>query len=515
MPQTSEDKKKITNPFGTGKNYLSPDKTDVIGIKIEKEEVPKGEIKIPIPIEENITTPKDVLPEVHAVDTAGTNYLDPNEVAKLKVIPNPELEGVTLSSPLATKLDENVVRKNKKVKYMKIGCIVVSILFSLIFIFLCLIAFSVGRNNSLSSIAKSISVESIPIVNLFVKPNEQMLLDGFMFNESTNKGNEISIKSDTKSNKGPKNENINLKIGNEKYIITYSDNLYSDVEVLVPSLTEQYFKINIRDLNKYIDEGIVQSLGSESMSNLLQKYNNKYIKMSDERRVPKVTDPDFFKPENINNGISETQADNLRIDFANIQLDMKPKLTTFLEKELIKINKFVKVNNSGRVKVRDYDTYKLKLDFSSQDIENYKTLLKPSLTTFLVDNSENIAKVICHGNTISLGESFSINDQEVCITSTSKSLKDYYLDAQSSFINSISIKNVSIYVDIVSGRIVKYDFTIYDTNISTNFEQTISLEILPLKEDLKFSIPTESEKFKDFVKDLVYTLFSQLNLSGS
>lgn len=510
MPQTDDDKKKITNPFGSGKNYLKPETNEVVGEKIERTVVPKGEIKIPIPQDEIVSTPKEVLPEVQVIDKEGTNYLDPNELAKLESIPNHELDGVTLSSPLTTKLDENIVKKKGINKKVKVGCISFAIVIFIVFVFLSLIAFSVGRDNSLSNIARSIPIESIPIVNLFVKPSELMILDGLMYTDSSSKGNEIALKSDIKGNDGPSSENFNLKIGNEKYIFNYTDNKSGSIEVLIPSLTEQYFKISIKDLDEYKDNPQFQSLGAQSMRSLLQKYNNKYIKMSDEKKVPKVTDPDFFKPENINNGISESQADNLRIDFANIQIDMKPKLTDFLEKELVKINKFVKINNSGRVKVRDYDTYKLNVDFTAKDLENYKTLLKPSLTSLLVDNSENIAKMFCHATTVYTTQTFTVDELETCVKNTSKTLKNSYTDDKASFLNSLGIKNVSVYVDIVSGRIVKYDFTIYDLNISTNFEQAISLEIIPLKDDLKITIPTESEKFKDFIKDLIYSIFSGL-----
>jgi len=515
MPQTDEDKKKISNPFGTGKNYLAADDTTVVGVRVEKVEVPKGEIKIPIPEDEEIATPKEVLPKVQNSDTAGTNYLDPNEVAKLKVIPNPDLEGVTLSSPLATKLDENVIKKKTKSRKMKIGGISLIALFIVIFIFLSLVAFSVGRNNSLSSIAKSFPIESIPIVNLFIKPPELMILDGLMYTDSKSKGNEIDLKSVLTSSTTSESVHMNLKIGDEKYMVNLSDDKNTNIEILVPSLTEQYFKFNITNLDSYQNNPILQSSAAKSILTLYSKYNNKYIKMNDEKRVPKVTDPDFFKPENLNNGISELQADNLRIDVANIQIDLKPKLTTFFENELIKLNTFLKVRNMGRVKVRDMDTFKLTLDYTPTELEKYKLLLRPSLTSLLVDSSGDLARMVCHGNTVSSTQTFSVDKLDTCIESSTKTLKDAFLQDQSSFVNSIGIKNVSMYSDIVTGRIVKYEFTIYDSTSELTKNNAITLEVIPLKEELKVNAPSESEKFKDFIKDFFFTLFSQLNFSGS
>lgn len=511
MPQTEEDKKKITNPFGSGKNYLTPETTEVVGEKIERVVIPKGEIKIPIPQNEEVGTPKEILPKVSVVDKEGTNYLDPNELAKLRPIPNPELEGVTLSSPLATKLDENVVKISKKKRNIKIGCIVFAILFLIIFIFLSLVAFSVGRNNSLSSIAKSFPIESIPVVNLFIKPPELMVVDGLMFSDNKSKGNELDLK--TVSNSGSKSESvhINLKAGDEKYILNLSDDKNTQFEVLVPSLTEQYFKFNLSNLNDYQDDPLLNYPAAKALLNLYGKYNNKYIKMADEKRVPKVSDPDFFKPENLNNGISELQADNLRIDVANIQLDLEPKFTKFFENELTKLNTFLTVKNMGRIKVRDMDTFKLTLDFTPSDLEKYKLILRPSLTSLLVDSSGDMARIICHGNTVSTTQTFSVDKLETCVTTTTKNLTDAFVQDQASFINSVGIKNVNMYSDIVTGRIVKYEFTIYDSTKEAEGNSVITLEVIPLKEDLKIYVPTESEKFRDFIKDLFSTLFSQLN----
>lgn len=511
MPQTDEDKKKISNPFGSGKNYLTPETNEVIGERVEKVVVPKGEIKIPIPEDEEISTPKEVLPKVQNSDTAGTNYLDPNEVAKLKVIPNPDLEGVTLSSPLATGLDENVIKKNSKVKKIKIGCIVIFVLFLIVFIFLSLVAFSVGRNNSLSSIAKSFPIESIPIVNLFIKPPELMVVDGLMFNDSSTNGTEIDLKSSTTGTETNEDLNVNIKNSKEKYKILVDDNKSASIELLVPSLTEQYFKISFKNLEDYKINPLFQFPGAQAMISLYSKYNEKYIKMSDEKRVPKVTDPDFFKPENLNYGISELQADNLRIDVANIQLDLKPKLNNFFENELTKLNTFVKVKNMGRVKVREFDTFKLNLDFTPSDLEKYKLQLRPSLTKLLVDSSEDISRLVCHGSNITNIQTFSVDKLDTCIESSAKSLKDTFIQDQSSFINSFGVKNISMYSDIETGRIVKYEFTIYNTSSGDSVNNMITLETFPLKEELQIQIPTESEKFKDFIKDVIYTLFSQLN----
>jgi len=511
MPQTEEDKKKISNPFGSGKNYLTPDTNEVIGEKIERVEVPKGEIKIPIPQDEEISTPKEILPKVQNSDTAGTNYLDPNEVAKLKVIPNPDLEGVTLSSPLATGLDENVVKKNTKNKKIKIGCIVFSIIFLIIFIFLSLVAFSVGRNNSLSSIAKSFPIESIPLVNLFIKPPELMVVDGLMFDETNPKGTEIDFKSRTTGTQTNEVLNINLKNSKEKYKVLVDDNESASIELLVASLTEQYFKVSFRNLEDYKLNPLFQFPGAQAMLSLYTKYNEKYIKMADEKRVPKVTDPDFFKPENLNNGISELQADNLRIDVANIQLNLKPKLSNFFEGELTKLNTFVKVKNTGRVKVREFDTFKLNLEFTPSDLEKYKLLLRPSLTSLLVDSSEDMARIVCHGSNITNSQTFSVDNLDTCIESSTKSLKEGFTQDQSSFINSFGIKNINMYSDIETGRIVKYEFTIYNTTSGDSINNMITLETVPLKEELQIQIPSESEKFKDFIKDVIYTLFSQVN----
>jgi hypothetical protein len=85
------------------------------------------------------------------------------------------------------------------------------------------------------------------------------------------------------------------------------------------------------------------------------------------------------------------------------------------------------------------------------------------------------------------------------------------MEDQASFINSFGIKNVSMYSDIETGRIVKYEFTIYDSTNEGEGNNIITLEVIPLKEDLKVNVPTESEKFRDFIKDLFNTLFSQLN----
>lgn len=511
MPQTEDDKKKITNPFGSGSNYLNPDDTEVVGEKIERKEIPKGEIKIPIPLDDEKVTPKEVLPDVHTSDTAGTNYLDPNEVAKLKVIKDPELEGATLSSPLATKLDENVIKKNSKSKRIKIGCFVFGIIFLIIFIFLSLVAFSVGRNNSLSGIAKTFPIENIPVVNLFIKPPELMVVDGLMFDETNPKGTEIDFKSRTTGAETNEVLNINLKNSKEKYKVLIDDNESASIELLVPSLTEQYFKISFKNLESYKLNPLFQFPGAQAMLSLYSKYNEKYIKMADEKRVPKVTDPDFFKPENLNNGISELQADNLRIDVANIQLDLKPKLSNFFEGELTKLNTFVKVNNMGRVKVRDFDTFKLNLDFTPSDLEKYKLLLRPSLTSLLVDSSEDISRIVCHGSNITNTQTFSVDKLDTCIDSSTKSLKDAFIQDQASFINTFGIKNINMYSDIETGRIVKYEFTIYNTSSGDSINNSITLETVPLKEELQIQIPTESEKFKDFFKDVIYTLFSQLN----
>ena len=511
MPQTEEDKKKITNPFGSGKNYLTPETTEVVGEKIERVVIPKGEIKIPIPQDEKIVTPKEVLPDVNVDDKEGTNYLDPNELAKLKPIPNPELEGVTLSSPLATKLDENVVKISKKKRNMKIGCIIFVVLFLIIFIFLSLIAFSAGRNNSLSSIAKTLPIENIPIVNLFIKPPEQMIVDGLMYSEVSPKGSEVDFKSNTTGGESNESLNVNLKNSDEKYKIILDDNKSASIEILIPSLTEQYFKITFKNLEDYKANPIFQFPGAQAMISLYSKYNEKYIKMSDEKRVPKVTDPDFFKPENLNNGISELQADNLRIDVANIQLDLKPKLTKFFENELTRLNTFVIVNNMGRVKVRDYDTYKLNVEFTPTDLEKYKLLLRPSLTSLLVDSSEDISRIVCHGSNVTTTQTFSVDKLDTCIESSTKSLKDAFIQDQSSFINSFGIKNVSMYIDIQTGRIVKYEFTIYNSTSENSISNSITLETVPLNEELQIQVPTESEKFKDFLKDVISALFSQLN----
>jgi len=233
--------------------------------------------------------------------------------------------------------------------------------------------------------------------------------------------------------------------------------------------------------------------------------------MADEKRVPKVTDPDFFKPENLNNGISELQADNLRIDVANIQLNLKPKLSNFFEGELIKLNTFVKVKNTGRVKVREFDTFKLNLEFTPSDLEKYKLLLRPSLTSLLVDSSEDMARIVCHGSNITNTQTFSVDNLDTCIESSTKSLKDTFIQDQSSFINSFGIKNINMYSDIETGRIVKYEFTIYNSTSGDSINNMITLETVPLKEELQLQIPSESEKFKDFIKDLIYTLFSQVN----
>jgi len=515
MPQTNEDKKKISNPFGSGKNYLTPDSNEVVGEKIEKVEIPKGEIKIPIPIDSEVSKPKEVLPEVHTSDIAGTNYLDPNELAKLKPIPNQELDGVALSSPLATKLDENVVKKSKTGRKTKIGCLIFGTIFLVVFIFLSLIAFSVGRNNPLSSIAKSFPIENIPIVNLFIKPPELMIVDGLMYTDNLDKGTELDLKSVLTGNNKSESTHLNLKAGIEKYMINLSDDKNTSVELLVPSLTEQYFKFNIPNIDSYQDDSILNIPGAKAVINLYSKYNNKYIKMADEKRVPKVTDPDFFKPDNLNNGISELQADNLRIDVANIQIDLKPKFSSFFENELTKINTFVKVRNVGRVKVRNMDTFKLSLDFSSTDLEKYKLMLRPSLTSLLVDSSSDLARLVCHGNTVTTTQTFSVDQLDTCISTSSKNLSDAFLQDQSSFINSFGIKNVSMYSDIETGRIVKYEFTLYDSTSEVGEMNSITLEVIPLKEDIKINVPTESEKFKDFIKDLILTLFSQLNSSGS
>lgn len=511
MPQTDEDKKKISNPFGAGKNYLTPETNEVVGEKIERVVIPKGEIKIPIPQDDKVVAPKEVLPEVNFIDKEGTNYLDPNELAKLEPIPNPDLDGVTLSSPLATRLDENVVKKNTKLKKIKIGCGIFAGIFLIVFIFLSLSAFSVGRNNSLSSIAKSLPLENIPVVNLFIKPPELMIVDGLMFSDDKSKGNELDLK--TVSTSGSKNESvhINLKAGDEKYILNLSDDKNTQFEVLVPSLTEQYFKFNFSNLDDYENSPILDYPAARAVLNLYSKYNNKYIKMADEKRVPKVTDPDFFKPENLNNGISELQADNLRIDVANIQLDLEPKVTKFFENELTKLNTFLKVKNMGRAKVRNMDTFKLNLDFTPSDLEKYKLLLRPSLTSLLVDSSGDMARIICHGSTVSTTQTFSVDKLETCVTTTSKNLTDAFVQDQASFINSLGIKNVNMYSDIETGRIVKYEFTIYDSTKEAEGNSVITLEVIPLKEDLNVTPPTESEKFRDFIKDLFNTLFSQLN----
>jgi len=511
MPQTDEDKKKISNPFGTGKNYLTPETNEVVGEKIERVVIPKGEIKIPIPQDEIETSPKEVLPKVSFIDKEGTNYLDPNELAKLEPIPNPDLVGVTLSSPLATRLDENVVKKNTKLKKIKIGCGISAVVFLIVFIFLSLLAFSVGRNNSLSSIAKTLPIENIPVVNLFIKPPELMIVDGLMFTDPKSKGNELDLK--TVSTSGSKSESVhmNLKVGDEKYMLSMSDDKNTSIEVLVPSLTEQYFKFNLSNLSDYENDPLFDYPAAKAILNLYGKYNNKYIKMADEKRVPKVTDPDFFKPENSNNGISELQADNLRIDVANIQLDLEPKFTKFFENELTKLNTFLKVKNMGRAKVRNMDTFKLSLEFTPTDLEKYKLLLRPSLTSLLVDSSGDLARMICHGSTVTTTQTFSVDKLETCITTTSKGLSDAFMEDQASFINSFGIKNVSMYSDIETGRIVKYEFTIYDATNEGEGNNIITLEVIPLKEDLKVNVPTESEKFRDFIKDLFNTLFSQLN----
>lgn len=511
MPQTDEDKKKISNPFGSGKNYLTPETNEVVGEKIEKVEIPKGEIKIPIPQDEKAVTPKEVLPEVSNIDNEGTNYLDPNEIAKLEPIPNSDLEGVTLSSPLATMLEENVVKKKGLSKKTKIVCVVFAVIFIIVFTFLSLLAFSVGRNNPLSSIAKTLPIESIPIVNLFIKPPELMIVDGLMYSDDKSKGNELDLK--TVSTIGSKRESVhmNLKVGDEKYMLSMSDDKNTQIEVLVPSLTEQYFKFNLSKLSDYENDPLFDYPAAKAMLNLYGKYNNKYIKMADEKRVPKVTDPDFFKPENSNNGISELQADNLRIDVANIRLDLEPKFNKFFENELTKLNTFLKVKNMGRAKVRNMDTFKLSLEFTPTDLEKYKLLLRPSLTSLLVDSSGELARIICHGNTVSTTQTFSVDKLETCITTTSKGLSDVFMVDQSSFINSFGIKNVSMYSDIETGRIVKYEFTIYDSKNEIEGDNVITLEVIPLKEDLKVNVPTESEKFRDFIKDLFNTLFSQLN----
>ncbi len=511
MPQTEEDKKKITNPFGSGKNYLTPETNEVVGEKIERVVISKGEIKIPIPQDEKSVAPKEVLPEVSNIDKEGTNYLDPNELAKLEPIPNPDLKGVTLSSPLATMLEENVVKKKGMSKKTKIGCGVFATIFLIIFIFLSLLAFSVGRNNSLSSIAKTLPVESIPIVNLFIKPPELMIVDGLMFSDDKSKGNELDIKSVLIGGGKSESVHLNIKAGDEKYILNLSDDKNTSIEVLVPSLTEQYFKFNLSNLEEYSNNPLFDYPGAKAILNLYGKYNNKYIKMADEKRVPKVTDPDFFKPENSNNGISELQADNLRIDVANIQLDLEPKFTKFFENELTKLNTFLTVKNMGRIKVRDMDTFKLTLDFTPSDLEKYKLILRPSLTSLLVDSSGDMARIICHGNTVSTTQTFSVDKLETCVTTTTKNLTDAFVQEQASFINSFGIKNVNMYSDIVTGRIVKYEFTTYDSTKEAEGNSVITLEVIPLKEDLKIYVPTESEKFRDFIKDLFSTLFSQLN----
>ena len=511
MPNTEADKKKITNPFGTGKNYLSPENSDVIGEKTEKVEISRGEIKIPIPKDDEVISPKEVLPHIQNSDTAGTNYLDPIELAKLKTIPNPDLEGVTMSSPLATKLDENVVKKSNKNKKIRIVFLIVSILLLFIFIFLSLVAFSVGRDNSLSSIAKSFPIENIPLVNLFVKSPELMIVDGLMYKETSVKGTEVDLKSVLTRNNKSESVKVNLKNSDEKYLLNVIDDKNTSIEVLVPSLTEQYIKFSISDLESYQDDPLLQTYSAKAMLNLYAKYNNKYIKLSDEKRVPKVSDPDFFKPENLNNGISELQADNLRIDVANIQLDLKPKLNKFFENELTKLNTFVKIKNMGRVKVRDFETFKINVEFTPEELEKYKLLLRPSLTSLLVDSSSDLARLVCHGNTVTGTENFSVDSLDKCIEDTTKVFSNAFLKDQSSFINSIGIKNVSMYSDIETGRLVKYEFTIYDSGKSSDSQNILSLEVIPLKNSLSISIPSESEKFKDFVKDFLLTIFSQLN----
>lgn len=512
MLQPVEDKKNITNPFGSGKNHLTPESNEVIGDKIEREVVPKGEIKIPIPQEEKSMTQKDFLPEVNVNDKEGTNYLNTSEIAKLETIPNPDLEGITLSSPLATRLDENVVKKNTKCKKIKLVCGVFAVLLLILFIFLSLLAFSVGRNNStLSSIAKTLPIENIPIVNLFIKSPELMVIDGLMFSDDKSKGNEIDLK--TVTTRGNKNESVhmNLKAGDEKYMLNLNDDKNTSIEILVPSLTEQYFKFNLSNLEEFSNNPLFNNPAAKAILNLYGKYNNKYIKMADEKRVPKVTDPDFFKPENSNNGISELQADNLRIDVANLQINLKPKFIKFFENELTKLNTFIKVKNMGRAKVRDMDTFELSLEFSPSDLEKYKLLLRPSLTSLLVDSSNDLARMVCHGSNVTTTQTFSVNNLETCITTTSKNLSDAFIQDQASFINSFGIKNVNMYSDIETGRIVKYEFTIYDALNEAEVNSVITFEVIPLKEDLNVTAPTESEKFRDFLKDLFNTLPSQIN----
>lgn len=493
--------------------------------------------------------------EVNIQEEANISVNNSEGVKKNVVVETPKVKISEHPEDLIKKeLPPIVVPDKPKASKGKIITIVVIIVIVILLLALLSIpvlsALGTARNNAFSSLSVSLPVENLPVFNLIAKNPKLIIADIFNKPLSGNTNNKslsekVSIDMKIKDYKANvlSTYTLNLQVSNKNNasgsgkqnlnfggtIDTNGNQIVIDpnsvgIETTTISTKEYYLKYAVTSEVKNLIFPTNLNSYYNSVLELFNKYNDKYVKFSTEEKVLSPDDPNFFKPKQKS---PTSQLEAFQIDESSFYEEMNPKFKTFMGDNLLKADKVIDVVNEGRVKVQGVDSIKLRLKYDQSKFKEYQKELVSSSADFIYNNFSSFARLYCASSLRAMNSnSVKSSDIENCTNLyTTKTTREEVLTFFSIF-NYIDFNNVVIYVNAENNDLTKltidltFDGNSYLTNILAIISPSkvaliapqseridpiaISLDYETIKSDKEINIvaPIESTSYEDFLKEI-------------